>query len=185
MWSNTTIHNLLLNSTNGDLWKYVPMVMTYPVTWCFPDMTGLDFTSRLSAWQSTDCQPISTVAKSATEKKSNPQNSFYSWVFRLLQWCSWGFQSSWMWHCTIRFGHSVSKQHSVLILFKGWYLILLPKTWTNQISVNCCFSDIQYLFSVYKIKQPPKSSTSVFFRCSHNLPVLKCWLDVSADSCTT
>jgi hypothetical protein len=44
-------------------------------------------------------------------------------------------------------------------------------------------SDIWYLFSDYQIKSLSKSSTSVFFCCSHILPVLKCWL-VSACSYT-
>ena len=59
-----------------ELWQYVPMVMTHPATWCFPDMTGSDFTSYFSAWQSAYCQLISTVPKSATESKSNPQIHF-------------------------------------------------------------------------------------------------------------
>ena len=51
-------------------------------------------------------------------------------------------------------------------------------------ALNHLVSDIRYLFSLYQIKSLSQPSASVFFCCSHMFPVLKCWLVVSADSCT-
>lgn len=164
-----------------ELWQYVPMVMTHPATWCFPDMTGSDFTSHFSAWQSTYCQPISTVPKSATESESNLQTHF---IREFWGYCRGLAGDSFFWDVTLHhqvFGPSVSK-HSVIVSSSSSTAdvsLYFPKP-----ALIHLVSDIWYMLSVYQIKSLSKSSTSVFFCFSHMLPVLKCWLVVSADSCT-